>query len=141
MSVTGLDVFDSTLNVTHIWLNEIMEERGIADKHAAYLALRATLQALRDRLNVDEAAQLGAQLPMLVRGFYYEGWNPSKTPTKERHIEQFLAHVERNFGGTTNLKAEDAARAVFALLDRKVSAGEIDDIVAALPEELLELWP
>ncbi|HEY5940705.1 MAG TPA: non-homologous end-joining DNA ligase [Gemmatimonadales bacterium] len=32
---------------------------------------------LRDRLTVEETAHPGAQLPMLIRGSYYAGWEPS----------------------------------------------------------------
>src|SRR3990172_2959955 len=70
MSTTGLQVFDQTLQLTNIWLKSLMEKQGWTDRHRAYLALRATLHALRDRMNPDEAAHLGAQLPMLVRGVF-----------------------------------------------------------------------
>src|SRR5215218_1459116 len=56
MTMTGLDVFDRTVHKTNSWLNELMELLGWHDKHKAYLALRVTLQALRDRLIVEEVA-------------------------------------------------------------------------------------
>lgn len=90
MSATGLDVFDTTIQKTNNWLNELMELAGLQQRQGAYLALRATLHALRDRLPVDEVAQLGAQLPMLVRGFYYEGWDPTPKPVRARHKEEFV---------------------------------------------------
>jgi hypothetical protein len=77
MSATGLEVFDTTLHKTNIWLNDLMQIGGWQDRQVAYRALRATLHALRDRLTIDEVAQLSAQLPMLIRGFYYENWDPS----------------------------------------------------------------
>jgi uncharacterized protein (DUF2267 family) len=70
MSATGLEVFDKTVHTTNAWLKEIMEATGL-DRRRAYRALAAVLHALRDRLTVDEVAQLGAQLPILVRGLYY----------------------------------------------------------------------
>ena len=102
MSATGLDVFDTTLQKTHLGLNDLMEVLVCPDRHRAYRALRATLHALRDRLTVDEVAQLGAQLPMLIRGFYYEGWDPSGKPLRERHRAQFLARRIRS--GNTSLR-------------------------------------
>jgi hypothetical protein len=43
MSSTGLEVFDKTLQITYIRLDEIMSELG-PDRHRAYHALRAVLQ-------------------------------------------------------------------------------------------------
>ena len=75
-----------------------MSELDWEDKpHKAYMALRTVLHALRDRLTVEEAIQLGAQLPMLIRGFYYEGWNLKGKPHKERHKEDFLDHIKKAF--------------------------------------------
>ena len=94
-----LPVFDKTIQVTNLWLKALMDRMGEDDRHHAYTALRSTLQALRDRLPVNEAAHLGAQLPMLVRGFYYEGWHPAGTPVKERGKDEFVAQwLERAFG-------------------------------------------
>ncbi|MCS6867813.1 MAG: DUF2267 domain-containing protein [Thermus sp.] len=143
MSATGLEVFDTTLHKTHAWLKAIMEALGLEDRHRAYMALRAALHALRDRLPVEEVAQLGAELPMLVRGLYYEGWDPTGKPLKERHKEEFLAHVARELRTPSGpaLDPEAAARAVFQVLAQKVSEGEIRDVQNLLPKELRELWP
>jgi len=86
-------------------------------------------------------AQLGAQLPMPMRGFYYEGWDPSGKPVKERHLEQFLARIAREFRSDDVVEAERMARAVFALLKNRVTDGEIEDVKSVLPEELKHLWP
>ena len=141
MSVTGLTVFDTTLQKTNRWLKELMGLLEWDDKHKAYLALRATLHALRDRLTIEEVAQLAAQLPMLVRGFYYEGWDPTRKPVKERREEDFLAHIASDFRQEDNVDPERVARAVFAVLATHVSAGEIEDVRQILPSELRRLWP
>jgi uncharacterized protein (DUF2267 family) len=139
MPATTLDVFETTLHRTHAWLKEVMEELGVNNRHTAYLALRATLHALRDRLTVEEAAQLGAQLPMLIRGFYYEGWDPTGKPIRERRPEAFLVWIAQEFPG--DLDPDVVARAVFRVLARRVSEGEIEDVKHMLPASLRELWP
>ncbi len=141
MSFTGLDVFDHTIQITNIWLKELMEKLGTEDRHRAYLALRSVLHALRDRLTVDEAAHLGAQLPMLVRGIYFEGYHPAGKPSKERHKEEFLAHIREQFRKDPEVDPEAIARAVFALLEEKITTGEIADVRNSMPKELRELWP
>ena len=137
----GLRAFDSTVQTTHVWLNELRGLLGWEEPHRAYLALRAVLHALRDRLSVDEAAALGAQLPMLVRGFYYEGWHPHGKPVKERHKEEFLPHVAEAFGDEPPAEVERVTRAVFRVLAQHISAGEIDSVQKCLPVELRSLWP
>ncbi len=141
MAFTGLDVFDHTIQITNIWLKELMEKLGTEDRHRAYLALRSVLHALRDRLTVDEAAHLGAQLPMLVRGIYFEGYHPAGKPLKERRKEQFLGHVRDQFRKDPEVDPEAIARAVFGLLEEKITAGEIADVRNSMPKELRELWP
>jgi uncharacterized protein (DUF2267 family) len=140
MSATGLDVFDTTLHKTKSWLNELMQVLGSQDRHEAYLAMKATLHALRDRLTVEEVAQLGAQLPMLIRGFYYEGWDPTGKPLRVRQKEQFLARIEQQFRGDDGINAERLARAVFTVLAKRVSEGEIEDVKHILPAEIRDLW-
>lgn len=140
MSTTGLDVFDTTVHKTNHWLNNLENLLGWDDKHKAYLALRSTLQALRDRLTVEEVAQLGAQLPMLIRGFYYEGWDPTHTPQRIRDREQFLLRIKQQFRGD-EINPEGVARAVFALLEHRITEGEIEDVKNILPAEIRDLWP
>lgn len=141
MSASGLPVFDRTIHKTNIWLNELMDELETDDRQRAYLALRATLHALRDRLTVEEAAQFGAQLPMLIRGFYYEGWDPTGKPVKERHKEQFLARILREFNNNDPIDPEQVAGAVFVVLANRITRGEIEDVERVLPSEVRELWP
>ena len=136
------EVFDTTMQKTQVWLNDVMQELDWEGKpHKAYLALRTVLHALRDRLTVEEAMQLGAQLPMLVRGFYYEGWTLKKKPHKERHKEQFLDHVREAFRDDVTVNPQQLVRAVFRVLQRHTSPGEIDDVKNVMPKALRELWP
>ena len=138
MSLTGLDVFDTTVHKTNGWLSELMARLGCS-RRDAYVGLRATLHALRDRLPVDEVAQLGAQLPMLVRGFYYEGWDPTGKPVRERSLEGFLASIALEL--PNDVDPEPVARAVFTVLATHVSQGEIEDVEQVLPGRIRELWP
>ncbi len=142
MSVTGLEVFDETVQKTNIWLKEIMEETGLS-RRRAYEVLRAVLQTLRDRLTVDEAAHLSAQLPMLVRGIFFEGWHPAGTPHKWRAHEAFLAELRHHLGSAdvSDIDLTAAARAVFGVLGRHVSVGEVSDVRQSLPEAVRRLWP
>lgn len=142
MSTTGLEVFDTTLQKTHAWLNEVMSELAWeGERHRAYLGLRTVLHALRDHLMIEEAVHLGAQLPMLIRGFYYEGWTLSNKPVKERHKEAFLAYIKQAFKNDDTINPEEVVRAVFRVLSRRVTAGEIADVKHLLPVALRELWP
>ena len=140
MSQTGVTAFDSTIQTTNVWLHDILERLGWQDRHPAYHALRAVLHALRDRLPVDQVAALGAQLPMLIRGFYYEGWHPAGTPTKERTREDFLANIAAAFRNDPGLNMEEVARAVFEVIAQHVTPGEIKHVKIALPDEIRSLW-
>lgn len=140
MSTTGLEVFDKTLQTTHIWLDEIMAELG-PDRQRAHHALRAVLHALRDRLPINDGAHLAAQLPLLVRGIYYDGWHPQPETSKERSLDEFLGHVGQGLHGVSPLSTEQATRAVFGVIGRHVTEGECRKVRSALPEDIRRLWP
>jgi uncharacterized protein (DUF2267 family) len=139
---TSNDVFHGTLQKTQIWLNDIMIELDWHEQpHKAYLALRTVLHALRDRLTIEEAVQFGAQLPMLLRGLYYEGWTLKDKPHKERHKEDFLDHIKQAFKEEYTTRPESIARAVLKTIARRTSEGEIKDIKNMFPKAMRELWP
>lgn len=140
MSSTGIKIFDTTLQKTFVWLHAIMDETGVENSQQAYSALRAVLHAIRDRLMVDEAMHLGAQLPMLIRGFYYEGWTRSGKPLKYRHKEDFVAEVSKNLPGLSDDDMELTIQAVFKVLTHQITGGEIDQVKQQLPAGVRELW-
>jgi uncharacterized protein (DUF2267 family) len=133
--------FDKTIQKTSAWLVHVEAVMGWEDRHKAYMTLRAVLHALRDRLLPDEAAQLGAQLPMLVRGFYYEGWRPANKPLKYRHKGEFLEQVKKEAVWLDGAELERAVSGVLEVLTSELGeGGEIEQVRALLPAELRELW-
>ena len=138
MTTTRLDVIDRSVEKTHIWLNELSEELGTEDGHHAYRVLRAFLHALRDHLSVNESAALAAQLPIFVRGVFYEGWDPSRTPDHARDLDSFLRRIadEARLSGET--EASFAAAAAGRLLARHISPGEAGCVLRVLPGHLRE---
>lgn len=140
MTMTGLRVFDETVHATNTWLHEITSRLGWDDRRKGYRALRACLHALRDRMPVTEAAHFSAQLPLLLRGAFYEGWRPSETPTRARTVEEFLSGLHSAFAGDRNFDAEITFREVISVMKLHISAGEIEDVRRTMPDEIKTLW-
>lgn len=139
MTRTDVSIIDRSVHTTNAWLKQIAERMGEDDRADAYRALRAVLHALRDRLTVDEAAQFAAQLPELIRGIFYDGWNPSATPRHYATASEFLRRVvtEARLHGTT--EASTAVEATMAVIRDHVSAGEMEDVMAVLPRGIRDL--
>ena len=141
MSAVGLEGIDHAVQQAHIWINDVEKRMGWNNKARAYRLLKTVLHALRDHLPVNEAVDLGAQLPMLIRGVYYDQWRPATTPVKDRHLESFLATIDKAFRDDPLDDTAEAAAAVFSLLSDRISAGEIADVRQELPAQLRLLWP
>ena len=139
MTTGAHDSIDRTVAKTREWIDEMAEALGTEDRHEAYRVLRAFLRVVRDRIGLNEAAQLAAQLPELLRGAYYENWVPSQTP-KRYDRDAFLVRLaeEARLAGET--EASYAAAAAMTVLRRRVSSGEIEDVLANFPADLRELF-
>ena len=140
MSATGLRVFDETLHATNAWLHEITSRMGWDEREKGYRLLRLCLHVIRDRLPVGEAAHLSAQLPLLLRGVFFEGWRPSTVPVHVHTVEEFLAPIRKGFASERRFDAEAAFREVVDVMRMHVSAGEMEDVRRVMPDELKRLW-
>ena len=142
MSMTGYPSFDTTVQKTNRLLKEIEQEYGWPQERRgqSYHALNAVLHALRDRLTVEESAQLAAQLPMLVRGMYYDGWNPTHVPEKMGR-DEFLNRVRQEFPYEVDGGTELLVQTVFQALGHHVSEGEWNDIKSTMPRDLAAVLP
>lgn len=140
MSANGLEVFDKTLQITNAWLGEIAELTG-TERHVAWHALGTVLRAVRDRLSIGLAAHLGAQLPLLIRGLYYDQFDPARAPAKWRSLDEFLGIVAAGFRGMEAVNPKPMAEAVFRVLNHNVDPGQVENVRRSMPEEVRAIWP
>jgi uncharacterized protein (DUF2267 family) len=140
MSSSGLAVFDKTVQETNLWLKDLMSRLNIDDREMAYTILKATLHTVRDRIGPVNAVHLGAQLPILLRGVYYEGWRITAEPSKERHKADFLRHAHREMPNILDTDTELAVRAVFEVMWERLDQGETGKLVRLFPSDLRSLW-
>lgn len=139
MSTTGLSVIDSSLQRTHVWLDELMAELG-PDRSFAWHVLGAVLRAIRDRLPIEVSAHLSAQLPLVVRGLYFEQWSPGTAAKPGRALDAFHHDVGEAAKTARPVSPIDASQAVFRVLSRHLSEGEIRKVRDSLPEPVRESW-
>ena len=140
MNLKQPEVFETTLQKTNIWIKQISDALHWDDHQKAYHGLRAVLHALRDRLPVPEAAHFGAQLPMLIRGFYYDEWKPASTPVKLKTAQDFYDTVKANFAADKNVNPMRLTQAVLQVLARNLSPGELEKLSGIFPPHLREIW-
>ncbi|HEY8965831.1 MAG TPA: DUF2267 domain-containing protein [Candidatus Methylacidiphilales bacterium] len=125
--------FDHSLDQAHEWLNELSGQLGLRDKDEAYNVFRAVLHVVRDRLPAENAVAFAAQLPLLLKGVFFDGWSPSGKPVKMNE-EEFLDAIEEQFSEPQDVRR--ATEAVFRLLAGRLSAGTMEKIAFLLPKRL-----
>lgn len=126
--------------MTNVWLKDILDQLKWQSKSSAYQALRSTLHALRDRLRVEEAVQLAAQLPLLIKGVYYDGWTPLDKPQKYKK-EEFARRVHEQFQFDPDLNPAEIIRAVLRVMYRHMGEGEFGDVKSNMPAGIQEWFP
>ena len=137
MSRTGVDSLDRSIDKTNVWLSDVARSFGTDDRRMAYRVTRSWLHTLRDRLPVPIAAHMAAQLPDLLRGVFYEGWNPSKVPIKygrDEYVARFAKDAQIH-----QHEVPMAGALVTSAMRRHMSSGAIDEALGALPTDVRAL--
>jgi uncharacterized protein (DUF2267 family) len=136
------DLIDTSIHTSRRWLHELVEKLQLPEDEAgrALHGLRAGLHAIRDRLPTSEAVHLGAQLPTLIRGIYYDGFRLTNDESRIRTRSEMIQRVQRELEPDKRLSAPAVLHAVIDLLERHVSPGEIEKVVSTLPKAIAELW-
>jgi uncharacterized protein (DUF2267 family) len=140
--MTDTDVFATTVDKTNRILKEIEGAYGWPRerRQQSYHALKSVLHALRDRLTIEESSDLAAQLPTLVRGLYYEGWDPNRVPLKMNR-EEFLGRIRQDFPYAIEGGIELLVRRTLEALRQYVTDGEWEDIRSVLPKDMAGILP
>lgn len=141
MPLSNIPSLNRSVHKTQVWLKDLSEHGHLDNEQQAYSVLRAVLHALRDRLTIDEAANFAAQLPMIVRGMFYEGWKPSVTPIKFKDRAEFYERIRQELRDKANVDVVHGTEAVFKLLTAKITAGEMANLREMMPADLRLLWP
>lgn len=137
---TGLAVFDTTVNESNEWLKEVESELG-CDRRQAFAALRAVMHVLRDRLAPGGAMRLAAQLPMLLRGVFVEGWRPDETPVRTHSAQAFVELVAEALPADFPIGPDTVTRSVVQALWRRMDGGAMAKVREELPSDIVRLWP
>lgn len=138
--IQNIKAIQSSLNLTQVWINDLMETYDYADENKAFVLLRATLKTLRDRITMEEAFHLASQLPAVVRGYYFEGWDPHKHPGHEKTPYDFLTSVRKNLGGHDDIDLEMAVPEALKIIFNHIDQGEAEDVLKNLPPDIHELF-
>lgn len=129
------------------FVKEVAAELGNPeDTGHAGRVIRSVFHSVRETITPEESMHLIAQLPMYIKAVYVDNWKISGKQGKVRSPEEFLSELRQKAGRTAERDfgndemAMQKVEALFNVLKRHVSAGEIEDIKAQLPQSLAELW-
>lgn len=105
----------------------------------------STLEVLREMITPEESLHLISQLPMYLKGLYVNGWKISKSPKSINTREEFFTELRDKYPKTTGRDlgdyrtARENVKALFKVIRKYSSGGEIDHLKAQLPETIAQL--
>ncbi|MGW0198756.1 DUF2267 domain-containing protein [Nonomuraea sp. NPDC003201] len=134
MPHTRVQSIEHTVQTTNRWLGDLADAIGTEDRNLAQRVLRGWLHAVRDGLTVDSAAHLAAQLPDLLRGVYYNGWEPSRVPIR-RSREEFIEYFARSARVALRDVPQFAAT-VTEFLCGEISEASVTHVLERLPRDV-----
>ncbi|SCL28426.1 Uncharacterized conserved protein, DUF2267 family [Micromonospora rhizosphaerae] len=134
--------FESSLQKTNIMLKDIEQAYGWPKEHRnqSYCALRTVLHLLRDRLPVQESVQFATQLPLLLRGIYFDGWTPMDVPVKLSR-DDFLLEARRRFPYDVEGGIDRLVQVVLDTLGKHLNPGQWEEVKDNMPRDLVRIFP
>jgi uncharacterized protein (DUF2267 family) len=139
--IENIKSIQKTLQTSSRYLKLMMESGVFKNNNEAFVVLRASMKALRDRIEPHEAAHLGSQLPALLRGYYFEGWNPGSAQSRSRKIGDFLQEVKNYLRGHDDIFLRQAVPIALTVVLDMIDQGEAVQILHNIPKEIRELCP
>ncbi|MFO8130494.1 MAG: DUF2267 domain-containing protein [Bacteroidales bacterium] len=128
------------------FLNKLAEELGYPEeKERTGIIMKAVLHTLRDRLTISESMDLLAQFPMFLKAVYVDEWKYLEKPIKiktQEAFEDYVKMLQKRYGEEQfdwEISTEDIVKTQIALLTKYISRGEMQDIIAQMPEDIKPL--
>jgi uncharacterized protein (DUF2267 family) len=139
--------FEKWVANANAFVNEVGRALGDqSDTERARRIVRSVLHTLRARLSIDESMHLLAQLPMLLKAIYVDGWKLSSSGNRGIHSEDdFLFEMLQTDGHAGHRDFPDrqdarkAAVAVLGVISRHVASGEMDALEHSMPRPIRHL--
>ena len=131
--------FEKHILESYRWVYETSLFLGDSGTAYSYHALRGVLVALRDRMPVQEVFQLSAQMPVHIRGFFFEGYNLKDKPVKMK-ADDFLKRIMDAMPPNCSTEPTVIFKGVLQVLYNHITEGELEDIYATLPQDIKALW-
>ncbi len=133
---------ESSIENTNLILKDIEQAFGWpkSQRNQSYCALRTVLHLLRDRMPVQESVEFSAQLPVLLRGIYFDGWKPMDVPVKLSR-DDFLIEVRQRFPYDVDASMERLVQVVLDSLCQHLTTGQWEDVKDNMPRDLATIFP
>lgn len=130
----NVTVFNRTAHKSQAWIKEMQKDLKWMSGDSIYHLLKAVLQSLRDQMSVHEAAHFAAQLPLLLRGTFFEGWNPHLAQLTGYTKDEFLEAVKSKLSpiGAPNFELESGVLIALNVIKKHISAGEMEDLIGVV---------
>ncbi len=125
------------------FLSQLADELNMPnDKERALRMLKSVLHSLRNRISPEESSQFFAQLPMMIKAIYVDGWQIGKHQKRISNFDEFVSEVYELGGGYKGItfgdrmEAERAIQSVLKVLKQYISEGEFNDVLVSMPAKL-----
>jgi uncharacterized protein (DUF2267 family) len=140
---TNISSLDRAVQNAVLWLNDIQTELGWENREIVYKATKAVLQTIRDRLPVSELFHFSTNLPIVLKGMLFEGYDPSEAKKEKiKTIQEFYDRIQTHYDPLQRdiVSGHQAAFGVINVLFNRIGEGEMRKVADNMPLKLKPLF-